>query len=164
MERIIRPQRGMIALNFAELWRYRELFGFLAWRDILLRYKQTYLGVTWVVLQPILTTVVFTVLFGRFAKFPSHGAPYPVLTFVALIPWQFFSNTLAESSNSMVASARIISRIYFPRLIIPASVVASGFVEAAISFVILAIFMAVYRVDAAAGVAFAARSFWSGHF
>ncbi len=146
MERIIRPQRGMIAVNFAELWRYRELFGFLAWRDILLRYKQTYLGVTWVVLQPILTTVVFTVLFGRFAKFPSHGAPYPVLTFVALIPWQFFSNTLAESSNSMVASARIISRIYFPRLIIPASVVASGFVEAAISFVVLAIFMVVYRV------------------
>jgi lipopolysaccharide transport system permease protein len=143
---IIRPRRGIIAVNFAELWRYRELFGFLAWRDILLRYKQTYLGVAWVVLQPVLTTVVFTVLFGQLAKFPSHGAPYTVLIFAGLLPWQFFANTLAESSNSMVASARIISRVYFPRLIIPASVVCSGFVEAAISFVILLICMLVYGV------------------
>jgi lipopolysaccharide transport system permease protein len=145
-ERVIRPQRGFITVNFAELWRYRELFGFLAWRDILLRYKQTYLGVTWVILQPVLTMIVFTVLFGRFAKFPSHGAPYEVLTFAGLLPWQFFANTLAESSNSMVASARIISRVYFPRLIIPASVVCSGFVEAAISLVILLILMLIYGV------------------
>jgi lipopolysaccharide transport system permease protein len=147
MERIIRPQRGIIAINFAELWRYRELFGFLAWRDILLRYKQTYLGITWVVLQPVLTTLVFTALFGHFAKFPSHGEPYAVLTFAALLPWQFFTNTLAESSNSMVTSARIISRVYFPRLIIPASVVCSGFVEAAISFVLLLILMLIYGVQ-----------------
>ncbi|MEI9896270.1 MAG: ABC transporter permease [Chthoniobacter sp.] len=145
-ERVIRPQRGMIAVNFAELWRYRELFGFLAWRDILLRYKQTYLGVTWVVLQPLATMVVFTVLFGHFARFPSHGAPYEVLTFAGLLPWQFFANTLTESSNSMVASARIISRVYFPRLIIPASVVFSGFIEAAISFLILLVLMFVYGV------------------
>jgi len=145
-ERIIRPQRGFITINFGELWRYRELFGFLAWRDILLRYKQTYLGVTWVILQPVLMVVVFTVLFGSVAKFPTHGAPYAVITFAALVPWQFFSNTLSESSNSMVASARIISRVYFPRLIIPASVVSSGFVEAAISFVLLLIFMAIYHV------------------
>jgi lipopolysaccharide transport system permease protein len=145
-ERVIRPQHGLIAINFVELWRYRELFGFLAWRDILLRYKQTYLGVTWVILQPVLTMVVFTVLFGRLAKFPSHGAPYEVLTFAGLLPWQFFANTLAESSNSMVASARIISRVYFPRLIIPASVVCSGFVEAAISIVLLFILMACYHV------------------
>jgi len=144
--RIIRAQPGLISINFAELWRYRELFGFLAWRDILLRYKQTYLGLTWVVLQPVLTMVVFTVLFGHFAKFPSHGAPYEVLTFAGLLPWQFFANTLAESSNSMVASARIISRVYFPRLIIPASVVCSGFVEAAISIVILLILMLLYGV------------------
>ena len=147
IERVIRPQHGLITVNFAELWRYRELFGFLAWRDILLRYKQTYLGIAWVVLQPLLTTVVFTVLFGHFAKFPSHGAPYAVLTFAALLPWQFFSNTLAESSNSMVASARIISRVYFPRLIIPASVVCSGFIEAAISFVLLLIMMLIYGVQ-----------------
>jgi len=145
-ERVIRPQRGIISIDFAELWRYRELFGFLAWRDILLRYKQTYLGVTWVILQPVLTMVVFTVLFGKFAKFPSHGAPYEVLTFAGLLPWQFFANTLAESSNSMVASARIISRVYFPRLIIPASVVCSGFVEALISFFILLILMLIYGV------------------
>jgi len=146
-ERIIRPQRGLIAVDFAELWRYRELFGFLAWRDILVRYKQTYLGVAWVVIQPLLTTLVFTILFGRFAKFPANGAPYEVLTFAALLPWQFFANTLAESSNSMVASARIISRVYFPRLIIPASVVCSGFVEAAISFVLLFILMLIYGVS-----------------
>lgn len=146
-ERIIRPQRGLIAVDFAEIWRYRELFGFLAWRDILVRYKQTYLGVAWVVIQPLLTTLVFTILFGRFAKFPSNGAPYEVLTFAALLPWQFFANTLAESSNSMVASARIISRVYFPRLIIPASVVCSGFVEAAISFVLLFILMLIYGVS-----------------
>src|SRR5581483_12501568 len=95
-ERVIRPQRGYIAVNFAELWRYRELFVFLAWRDILLRYKQTYLGVAWVVLQPLVTMVVFTVLFGNFAKFPSHGVPYQVLTFAGLLPWQFFANTLSE--------------------------------------------------------------------
>lgn len=146
-ERVIRPQRGLIAVNFGELWRYRELFGFLAWRDILLRYKQTYLGVTWVILQPLLTMLVFTVLFGRIANFPSHGAPYAVLTFAALLPWQFFANTLSESSNSMVASARIISRVYFPRLIIPASVVFSGFVEAGISFVILLVLMLIYGVE-----------------
>lgn len=146
-ERIIRPQRGLIAVDFGELWRYRELFGFLAWRDILVRYKQTYLGVAWVVIQPLMTTLVFTVLFGRFAKFPANGAPYEILTFAALLPWQFFANTLAESSNSMVASARIISRVYFPRLIIPASVVCSGFVEAAISFVLLFILMLIYGVS-----------------
>jgi len=145
-ERIIRPRKGLVAVDFAELWRYRELFGFLAWRDILVRYKQTYLGVAWVVIQPLMTTLVFTILFGRFAKFPANGAPYEVLTFAALLPWQFFANTLSESSNSMVASARIISRVYFPRLIIPASVVCSGFVEAAISFVLLFILMLIYGV------------------
>ena len=145
-ERVIRPQHGFIAIDFAEIWRYRELFGFLAWRDILVRYKQTYLGVAWVVLQPVLTMLVFTVLFGRFGKFPSNGAPYAVLTFAAMLPWQFFANTLGESSNSLVASARIISRVYFPRLIIPASLVCSGVVEAAISLVILGILMLWYGV------------------
>jgi lipopolysaccharide transport system permease protein len=140
-ERVIRPQRGFIAVDFGELWRYRELFGFLAWRDILVRYKQTYLGVAWVVLQPVLTMVVFTVLFGKLAKFPTNGAPYEIIVFAALLPWQFFANTLSESSNSLVASARIISRVYFPRLIIPASVVCSGVVEAAISLVILGVLM-----------------------
>ena len=145
-ERVIRPQRGFIAIDFAEIWRYRELFGFLAWRDILVRYKQTYLGVAWVVLQPVVTMVVFTILFGRFAKFPTNGAPYEIITFAALLPWQFFANTLSESSNSLVASARIISRVYFPRLIIPASVVCSGVVEAVISLAILFVLMPYYGV------------------
>lgn len=145
-ERVLRPQRGLVALNFGELWRYRELLGFLAWRDILVRYKQTYLGVAWAVLQPVLTTVVFVLIFGRFAKFPSLGAPYPILIFAALLPWQFFANALTESSNSLVASARIISKVYFPRLIIPVSTVLGGVVDAAISFVILLIMMPMYGV------------------
>lgn len=146
-ERVIRPRRGFGRLELAEIWRYRELFWFLSWRDILVRYKQTYLGVAWAVLQPVLTMLVFTVLFGRFAKFPSHGAPYEVLIFAALIPWQFFANALSESSNSLVASARIISKVYFPRLIIPLSTVISGLIDSLIAFGILAILMAIYGVS-----------------
>lgn len=146
-ERVIRPSRGFGRLDLAEIWRYRELFWFLSWRDILVRYKQTYLGIAWAVLQPVLTMVVFTVLFGRFANFPSHGAPYEVLIFAALIPWQFFANALSESSNSLVASARIISKVYFPRLIIPLSTVISGLIDSLIAFGILAILMAIYGVS-----------------
>lgn len=136
-ERVIRPRRGLRALQLGELWRYRELFWFLAWRDILVRYKQTALGVAWAVLQPVATTLVFTVIFGRFAKFPSLGAPYEVLIFAALLPWQFFSNALSESSGSLVASARIISKVYFPRLIIPIASVLSGLIDALIGLVLL---------------------------
>ena len=141
-ERIIRARRGFAGLDLAELWRYRELFGFLAWRDVLVRYKQTYLGIAWAVLQPVLTVLVFTLIFGRFAKFPSYGAPYDVLILAALLPWQFFANALTESSNSLVASARIVTKVYFPRLIIPFSAVLSGLVDAAIGFVILGLLMA----------------------
>lgn len=146
-ERVLRPHKGLVALNLPELWRFRELFGFLAWRDILVRYKQTYLGVAWAVLQPVLTMVIFTVLFGRFAKFPSNGAPYEVLVLAGLLPWQLFANALTESSNSLVASARIISKVYFPRLIIPASAVLSGFLDALIGVVILFVLMPVYGVE-----------------
>ena len=143
-ERVIRPRQGFVAVNFAELWRYRELFGFLAWRDILVRYKQTYLGVAWALLQPFLTMVVFTVVFGKLAKFPSNGAPYAVLTLAGLLPWQFFANALSESSGSVVASSRMISKIYFPRLIIPASAVLSGVVDFLIGFLILVAMMIWY--------------------
>lgn len=146
VERVLRPRRGLAHLDFAELWRYRELFGFLAWRDILLRYKQTYLGVAWAVLQPVLSMVVFTILFGRLAKFPSNGAPYAVIVLAGLLPWQLFSNALSESSNSLVASARIISKVYFPRLIIPASAVLSGFIDALIGLAILLLVMPFYGV------------------
>lgn len=145
-ERVIRPTRGVIGLNLAELWRFRELLGLLAWRDVLIRYKQTYLGVAWAVLQPLLTMAVFTILFGRLAKLDSWGAPYAILTLSALLPWQFFANALTESSNSLVASARIISKVYFPRLIIPISAVLSGVLDALIATALLFIFMPFYGV------------------
>jgi lipopolysaccharide transport system permease protein len=145
-ERILRPTRGLVSLNFEELWRFRELLGLLAWRDILIRYKQTYLGIAWAVLQPVLTMVVFTFIFGRLAKFESWGAPYAILTLAALLPWQFFSNALSESSNSLVASSRIISKVYFPRLIIPISAVFSGLLDAVIATVILLVLLPFYGI------------------
>jgi len=145
-ERVIRPKQGLVALNLPELWRYRELFWFLAWRDILIRYKQTYLGVAWAVLQPFLTMVVFTVVFEKLAKFQSHGAPYAVMTFAALLPWNFFSNAMRESSGSLVASANMISKIYFPRLIIPGSATLSGVVDFLIALGMLFGLMLWYRV------------------
>jgi lipopolysaccharide transport system permease protein len=140
-DRVIRPRRGLMAINLGELWRYRELFLFLAWRDILVRYKQTYIGVAWAALQPLLMMVILTFIFGVMGKFESFGAPYPVLTFAALLPWQFFANALGESSGSLIASERLITKVYFPRLIIPASSVMSGLVDFAISAVILAALM-----------------------
>ena len=144
-ERVIRPQPGLVAFNFTELWRFRELFWLLAWRDILVRYKQTYLGVAWAVLQPVLTTVIFVAL-NRVAKFSTNGAPAPVLIFAALLPWQLFVNAITESSNSLVASASIISKVYFPRLIIPASAVLSGTLDFLIGLAILGGLMAIYHV------------------
>lgn len=144
--RVIRPRRGLIAINLGELWRYRELFLFLAWRDILVRYKQTYIGVAWAALQPLLMMAILTFIFGVMGKFESHGAPYPVLTFAALLPWQFFANALSESSGSLIASERLITKVYFPRLIIPASSVMSGLVDFAISLVILAALIFGFRL------------------
>jgi len=126
---------------WGDLWRYRELFYFLAWRDVLVRYKQTAIGVAWAVLRPFLAMVVFTVVFGRLAKFPSDGAPYPILVFAAMLPWQLFSNALQESSNSLIGNSALISKIYFPRLIVPASAVAVSLVDFLISFSILVALM-----------------------
>lgn len=120
-----------------DLWRYRELFYFLAWRDILVRYKQTVVGIAWALIRPFLTMIVFTVVFGKLAKLPSAGVPYPILVFAAMLPWQFFSNALSEASNSLVGNANLISKVYFPRLIIPASAVITSFVDFLISAVIL---------------------------
>src|SRR6185369_136024 len=123
---------------WADLWRYRELFYFLAWRDILVRYKQTAIGVVWAMLRPLLTMVVFTVIFGKLGKFPSEGiAPYAIMVFAAMLPWQFFANALSEASNSLVGNANLISKVYFPRLIIPSSAVITSFVDFLISGVIL---------------------------
>ena len=104
-----------------DLWRYRELFYFLAWRDILVRYKQTAIGITWALIRPFLTMIVFTVVFGQLAKLPDQGVPYPILVFAGMLPWQFFSNALGECSNSLVGNANLISKVYFPRLIVPTS-------------------------------------------
>src|ERR1700739_2318091 len=111
-----------------DLWRYRELFYNLAWRDISVRYKQTVIGVIWAILRPFLAMVIFTVVFGRIAKMPANGIPYPVLVFAAMLPWQFFSNALTETSNSLIGNANLISKVYFPRLVIPGASVIAGIV------------------------------------
>ena len=129
-----------------DLWRYRELFFFLSWRDILVRYKQTVIGILWAVLRPLLTMIVFTVVFGKLAKMPSEGMPYPVFVYVAMLPWQFFASALAEGSNSLISNANMISKIYFPRIVAPASSVIVCFVDFLISAAILAGLMAVYHV------------------
>jgi lipopolysaccharide transport system permease protein len=131
---------------WADLWRYRELFFFLSWRDILVRYKQTVIGVLWAVIRPLLTTVIFTIIGGRLAKLPSDGLPYAVLVFAAMLPWQFFAQSLTEASNSLITNSNMISKIYFPRLIIPASSVIVSFVDFLISSLILAALMAWYHV------------------
>lgn len=128
-----------------DLWRYRELFYFLAWRDILVRYKQTIIGIAWALIRPFLTMVVFTVVFGKIAKLPSEaGAPYPILVFAAMLPWQFFANSLSECSNSLITNANLISKVYFPRLIVPTSAVIVSFVDFIISGMILLGLMAWY--------------------
>ena len=120
-----------------DIWRYRELFYFLAWRDILVRYKQTVIGVAWALIRPFLTMIVFTVVFGNLAGLPSEGAPYPILVFSAMLPWQFFANSLSESSNSLISNANLISKVYFPRLVVPTSAVVVSFVDFMISGIIL---------------------------
>ena len=128
-----------------DLWRYRELFYFLAWRDILVRYKQTVIGIAWALIRPFLTMVVFSVVFGNLAKLPDEGAPYPILVFAAMLPWQFFSSALTECSNSLISNANLISKVYFPRLIVPASAVIVSFVDFLISGIIMLGLMAGYN-------------------
>ena len=128
-----------------DIWQYRELFYFLSWRDILVRYKQTVIGIAWGVIRPLLTMIILTVVFGKIAKLPSEGVPYPILVFAAMLPWQFFSNALSEAGNSLIGNANLISKIYFPRLIIPTSAVVTSFIDFLISGVILAGLMAWYR-------------------
>ena len=128
-----------------DIWRYRELFYFLAWRDILVRYKQTAIGVAWALIRPLLTMIVFTVVFGNIAQLPSEGVPYPILVFAAMLPWQFFANALSECSNSLLSNSNLISKVYFPRLIVPASAVIVSFVDFLISGIIMLALMAWYN-------------------
>ena len=128
-----------------DIWTYRELFYFLAWRDILVRYKQTFIGIAWALLRPFLTMVVFSFIFGILAKLPSDGVPYPILVFSAMLPWQFFANALSECSNSLINNANLLSKVYFPRLIVPTSAVIVSFVDFMISGMILLGLMAWYN-------------------
>lgn len=140
-------EAGRAELHYwRDLWRYRELFYFLAWRDVLVRYKQTAIGILWAVLRPLMTIVVFTVVFGRLAKLPSHGVPYPILVCVAMLPWQFFAAAFAEAGNSLVTNSNLISKVYFPRLIVPTSTVVVSVVDFFISLTILAALMIWYGV------------------
>ncbi len=127
-----------------DLWRYRELFYFLSWRDVLVRYKQTVIGIAWSVIRPFLTMVVFTIVFGKLAKLPSEGIPYPLLVFTALLPWQFFANSLAEASTSITGNANMLTKVYFPRIVIPATSIIVSLMDLLISFVMLFFLMAWY--------------------
>ena len=142
----IEPPRGWAALELRELWLYRELLFFLAWRDIKLRYKQTALGAAWAILQPLLTMVIFSVIFGQLAKLPSDGIPYPIFTYAALLPWQLFSFALTNSSNSLINSQNLISKVYFPRLIIPLASTLAGLMDFAIAFLVLLGLMVYYHI------------------
>jgi lipopolysaccharide transport system permease protein len=142
----IEPPRGLFELRLREVWAYRELLYFFVWRDVKIRYKQTDIGVLWVVLQPVLTMLVFTLFFGRLAKLPSQGLPYPVFYFAALVPWTYFAYSLLMTTNVVVDNQRLITKVYFPRLILPISAALSGLVDFAIGFVVLAIFTVVYGI------------------
>lgn len=143
---LITPPNRWIPLQLSELWEYRELLYFLVWRDIKVRYKQTALGAAWAVLQPLFMMLVFSLFFGRLAKLPSDGIPYPVFTFCALIPWQLFANALTESSNSLIGNQNLITKVYFARLVIPIAAVLSGLVDFLIAFVLLIGMMLFYGI------------------
>jgi lipopolysaccharide transport system permease protein len=142
----IRPAKGWVSLNLRDLWEYRELLYFLTWRDIKVRYKQTALGAAWAVLQPLLTMVVFTIFFGKLAKIPSDNLPYPIFAYTALLPWQLFAYALNQSGNSLVANQQLITKVYFPRLMIPLSALLAGLVDFLIAFVVLLGMMVYYGI------------------
>ncbi len=143
---IIRPSTGWVSLRLRELWEYRELLYFLAWRDVKVRYKQTALGAAWAILQPVFAMLVFSIVFGRLAKIPSDGVPYPVFAYCALLPWQLFAHALTESGNSLVANERLITKVYFPRLVIPLATLLAGLVDFGIAFLVLLGMMAYYGI------------------
>jgi lipopolysaccharide transport system permease protein len=143
---VVKPSKGWISLKLKELWEYRELLYFMAWRDIKVRYKQTVLGAAWAIIQPFFTMVVFSIFFGRLAKVPSDGLPYPIFAYAALVPWTFFANGLNQASNSLVGSANLIKKVYFPRLVVPISSVISGVVDFVLAFAVLLGMMLFYGI------------------
>jgi len=145
----IKPSKGLAALNLRDLWIYRELIFFMVWRDVKVKYKQTLLGMAWAVIQPVMTMLIFTFLFGKVAKLPTDGIPYPVFSFTALLPWGLFVTALNQGSRSLVAHNNMVTKIYFPRLILPMSSVFAGLVDFAIAFVILIVLMFYFKVTPA---------------
>ena len=143
---VLRPRHGWQQLGLKDLWQYRELLYFLCWRDIKVRYKQTALGVAWAIVQPLMTMVLFSLFFGRLAKMPSDGIPYPLFVFTALVPWMFFSNGITQSSGSLVENASLIKKVYFPRLAVPIASIIAGVVDFFCSFVVLIFLMLYYGV------------------
>ena len=143
----IEPAQGWSSLGLEELWQYRELLYFLTWRDIKVRYKQTILGAAWAIIQPFFMMVMFSLFFGWLARMPSDGVPYPVFTFCALLPWQLFSHALTESSNSVVGNQNLITKVYFPRLVIPIAAVLGGVVDFVIAFVLLVLMLLYYGIE-----------------
>ena len=142
----VQRSRGWVSLKLGDLWDYRELVYFLTWRDVKVRYKQTVLGAAWAILQPVMTMLVFSLFFGRLAHMPSDGVPYPLFTFAALVPWTFFANGLTQSSNSLVGSASLITKVYFPRLVVPVATVFSGVIDFVLAFIVLLAMLGSYRV------------------
>jgi len=154
---VLEPPKGWVGINWGEIWRYRELLYFLTWRDVKIRYKQTVLGAAWAVLQPVLTMVVFTIFFGNLAGLgqKTGGVPYPIYVYAALLLWTFFANAVANSGNSLVGNSNLITKVYFPRLIIPLSAVGAGLVDLVIASGVLLVLMAYYRIAPAAQLVFA---------
>ena len=149
---VILPTQGWASVDFRELLRYRELLYFLTWRDIKVRYKQTVLGAAWAVLQPALTMIIFTVFFGRMANIPSEGVPYPIFSYAGLLPWFYFANAVTFSSNSLIGDARLINKVYFPRLFIPMGSTLAGLLDYSISTVLLVVIMGYYGMVPDAGI------------
>ena len=143
---VIQPVKGLVALNLKDLWKYRELIYFLTWRDLKVRYKQSVLGVLWAILQPFLNMVILTIFFGNLAKIPSDGLPYPIFSYTATVPWAFFAAALGVSARSMLTSGHMVSKIYFPRMIVPLSSVLANVVDFLIAFVILIAMLFYYQV------------------
>lgn len=143
---VIQATRGLSALHLRAVWEYRELLYFMVWRDVKVRYKQTALGVLWVILQPLLSTLVFTVIFGILLDVPSNGLPYPIFAYAGLLPWQYFAGSLTRTSTNLVDNANLITKVYFPRLTIPLSGVLSGLVDFAVGSILLAVLLVVYRM------------------
>ena len=148
----IRPASDRLANGLKELWQYRELLYFLIWRDVKVRYKQTAIGAAWAIIQPLMTMIIFTMVFGKFANMPSDGLPYPIFTFAALLPWTYFSKALSQSVSSVVADANLITKVYFPRLLLPLAAVVGGLIDFAIAFVFLLGMMAWYGLAPHSGI------------